>query len=788
MKRACLFCVSVSWALAGVIPNTYIVQLERPPALAGVRRGTAAARVAAATGRRAQIRSERAALRTRILEADDTQILDSTETVLNALIVTSTNPTRLAALPGVKRVYPSREYKLRLDRAVPLLKGRDAWTVLGGEDNAGAGVKIAILETGIDITHPAFQDSSLPLPDGFPKGSSEDDLTFTNSKVIVARSYGADLSPSDSYGHGTAVAMAAAGARTAAPDATISGMAPKAWLGNYKVSRGSTGTASDGAILKAIDDAVADGMDVINFSFGDTAAPRPEDDALVQAFEQAAAAGVIVVAAAGNDGPDPDTISSPATSSAVLGVGASRNARGVTSLVSVADGPAYDSLPGNGPVPAEAITAPTVDVAQLDQTGLACSPLPADSIKQKIALVLRGSCTFETKLENAQAAGASAAVVYNSAGSAMVLMDVRGATLPAVLIANADGLDLQSRIAAKPETPVTIALTPLDPHRLADFSSRGPNVNMAIKPDLVAVGSDLYTAAETADPGGPLYDPSGFATLSGTSFSSPLVAGAAALLKQGRPGLTAEQYRSLLVTSAVAMTPKGQSELTIQQEGAGLLDAAAALQNTVTASPYSVSFGTGGSTIDASREVTIANVGPAQDTFTITVAPLGDGPAPSVSENSVQLDPGAQQVVTLHFGADGLAPGEYQGFVQIQGTQSTVTAQVPYWYAVPTGTPAHITVLDQTATGRAGRVLRHAFYLRVTDTTGIPITDHAPDVAAAVGGGRVLNVRSVDADIPDAFTADVTLGSTSGTNVFEITAGDIKASVRIQATRALSAP
>ena len=143
--------------------------------------------------------------------------------------------------------------RLNLNRATQLVNAPAAWTALGGVQNAGAGIKIAIIDTGIDQTHPAFQDSSLAMPAGYPICSGSD-CAFTSNKVIVARSYvrlvaaGSDpqnpaadsrpddYSPRDRIGHGTAVASCAAGMPTLSPAGlTLTGVAPKAYLGNYKV-------------------------------------------------------------------------------------------------------------------------------------------------------------------------------------------------------------------------------------------------------------------------------------------------------------------------------------------------------------------------------------------------------------------------------------------------------------------------------------------------------------------------------------------------------------------------
>src|SRR5262249_3800741 len=192
-------------------------------------------------------------------------VLASFETVLNAVVVAmpDAQASRLAVISGVARVHPVRLVKPYLDHALTLHKVPDAWAAIGGPSNAGAGVKIAIIDSGIAQDHPAFQVSSLPVPAGFPLANSPRDLAYTNNKVIVARNYVALSTPQDAFGHGTAVAMEAAGGTANGPLGAITGVAPRAWLGNYKVYQNEDPFGED-TVLRAIEDAVNDGMDVIN--------------------------------------------------------------------------------------------------------------------------------------------------------------------------------------------------------------------------------------------------------------------------------------------------------------------------------------------------------------------------------------------------------------------------------------------------------------------------------------------------------------------------------------------
>ncbi len=710
----------------------------------------------------------------------------------NALVVeiSDSQASRLASIPGVAKVLPVHTVRPLLDHALPLHNVPQAWSQVGIA-NAGAGIKIAMIDSGIDIGHPGFADGGFTMPAGFPLADSQADLAYTNNKVIVARSYASlfgtpdpDLSAADHLGHGTATAMVAAGVANAGPLATISGVAPQAWLGSYKVfgTPGYNSTASDDIIMMAINDAVNDGMDIINLSLGGLATSL-DADTEAQLLDVADSLGVIVVVAAGNSGSDPYTINSPADAPSAIAAGAMNNDRFFADGVVLPDNSSLVAVPGNGTYPMASITGPLTDVFNVDGNGQACSPLPSGALTGAIALIFRGNCTFESKIDNAQAAGAVAVVVYdNIAGEAIPLMAVGAAALPAVMISNADGLVLKPQ--AVNGFAVTVQLVPgafyTNPAGIASFSARGPNIDFSIKPDVLAVGVNVYTAAEKLDPNGEVYSADGYAIAGGTSFAAPLVAGAAAVVKQARPGLTADQYRSLLINSAAPAWLSPGTAASVQQGGAGVLDVLAALNSTVAAAPVSLSFGAGGSTIDATRSLTLTNVGTVSDTFQIAVAPAGSSaPAPQLSTTSVQLDPGASYTLPVAFQADSLTPGTYEGFIDVQGLQSSVAAHVPYWYGVPSNTPAHITVLSSTASGTAGSRLQNAILFRVTDAIGLPVSGMQPSVTAITPGAQAGSIASVDSSIPNAFAATVRLAPQAGGNVYQIQAGNLTVSVTI---------
>ncbi|MEO8125501.1 MAG: hypothetical protein ABJF23_34235 [Bryobacteraceae bacterium] len=168
-------------ANAQVIPNRYTLILEDPPV--AERFESSVLKSKEAVTYRAQIEAKQKALRTELVKRH-IQVNGSVSTVLNAIFVTASKDrvAELKSLPGVKAVVPSRRYKRDLNRATQLLNAPAAWGVLGGQQNAGAGIRIAILDSGIDQTHPAFQNSSLPMPAGFPICDGADGA-YTNNSV-----------------------------------------------------------------------------------------------------------------------------------------------------------------------------------------------------------------------------------------------------------------------------------------------------------------------------------------------------------------------------------------------------------------------------------------------------------------------------------------------------------------------------------------------------------------------------------------------------------------------------
>ena len=744
---------------------------------------------------------------------------------LNAIFIRATKEQaeQLKLLPGIKRIDRARRFKLLANAAAEIVGAPAAWTTMGGIENAGAGIRIGILDTGIDIEHPAFADPSLQAPPGFPKGRPED-LAFTNNKVIAARSYVGllnplsvdssrpdDLTPRDRVGHGTAVATIAAGRRVNAPAATLTGVAPKAFLGNYKIfgSPDINEFSNGNAVIAAIDDAVTDGMDIISISFGAIAqfpfdeqggacSDDPDtfcDPVALTAQNAMELDGVVVVAAAGNAGafgeqqfPTLNTISTPASAPAVIAVGATVNSREFIRSVRFA-GQSTTAISGAGPKPSSPLTAEAVDTGTLGDS-FGCALFPSDSLRGKTAVLARGDCAFELKVETASAAGAVAAIVTNVDGQdePFVMEGLETTDIPAFMIGAAAGNDLRRAVQLSPGTTATLdpELTPrpFAPDRVAPFSSRGPTPGGGIKPDLVAPGTFIYTGAQNFDRNGDTFDKTRFTSVDGTSFAAPFVAGAAALVMQRHPEFTPAQVKSALVNNATPEVFEADAEndafiARTTSIGAGLLNVPAALDPTSTAEPAMISFGELGETqFPVERLLTITNPGRDTATYEITVIPYDEDTAARVlieGEASINGDLNGGEAATLQITLEGSrpSPGAYEGEIRIQRLSGGADIRVPYFYLVGDGVPANSFAIAGTGViGTVDEPNPEFLIFRVIDQFGQAIPS-LPVQFSVVGGGGAIIVSDPNTDPFGVAAADTDLGPEIGAQDFEATAGGL---------------
>jgi uncharacterized protein (TIGR03437 family) len=653
-----------------------------------------------------------------------------TETILNALMIEAVDDDLvwLRAQPDVKAAEYALEMRPALDAATTLIGAPQIWNRIGGSSQTGRGIKVAMVDSGIDITNPMFADTGFTAPATFPKTDNSADAVYTNNKVIVAKNYvicsqdsqcnpAFDNSAADGYGHGSHTSSIVGGDCVTTPFGTsICGVAPGVFLGNYKVFDATNHYSNSNWVLTAMDDAVADGMDVINFSGGSIATvlgEQPATQLLYTPIHNAVAAGVVVAICAGNCGPGGSagecnrfgdaTIWTPAIQPDAISVGASTNAHTlgypltVVAPVAPANLQTIGFLPGSAPAQTS-VTGPAVltDVVGLNSSRLACNPLPAGSLTGQFVLVERGICAFTVKIANAAAAGAIGVVVYDNVSESLFGISSAGASIPSASITAADGANLISFLAANPgavqiKLSPTQGFVPQTADRIASYSSRGPNTDYSIKPDVVAPG-DVYAATQTLNPAaGTAYDASHYFYGSGTSYAAPQVAAGAAILKQQRPTLTASDIKSALVNTAspVSSTLDG-APAGVMQTGAGRLNLAAALDTTLTANPVSLSFGLINTTsnFNQSLSVTLKGVGSQAETFNVSVQPLVSDPNVQVTTNANSVAPGPGQAVVLQLNVTTTAvvTGVFEGLVNVVSKTGTTSLRIPYW--IMFGTPA----------------------------------------------------------------------------------------------------
>jgi minor extracellular serine protease Vpr len=797
------------------VPNRYTVVLSDAPVSSHFNTRDEM-QTSAADVIRQQIKAKQASLTTQI-ESRGMHVTGSVTDLINALFVTAT-PDHLAdlrSLPGVVSVTQMRRFKPTLNRAITNMNGTLAWNAVGGITNAGAGIKIGIIDTGIDQTHPAFQDPSLTVPSGFPKCTTgyPADCAYTNNKVIVARSYirqlaidgtnagdqaeysqPDDYTPRDRVGHGTGTAACAAGftntgvaSSDTGGNVSFTGMAPKAFLGSYKIfgSPGVNDGPTDDIAIQAVEDAVSDGMNVISASFGFPATSGWADDPVASAY-QAAALKTVVVVAAGNDGDDTyeagenypyfNSISSPGIAPSVITVGASTNSHVFVPSVSIKSSSAASSLKGivalagdsyvyNAVAGAAATTGPLVDVTTTGDSGLACSALPANSLLNAIVLIERGTCTFDIKAINAQTAGAVGVIFYNDPTDPLgspggISTDFIG---PTVMIANSDGLNLKSYIDSNPGQAITVDYAGIEQtiaaydsangvspaitaNELASYSSFGPTPEGLVKPDLVAIGGvdnqlisteGMYSAAQSYDPapdisGESLFSSSRYIAADGTSFATPLVAGAAALVLQAHPNLTPAQVKSAIVNSAsqAITTDDVGDPVDVEWMGAGQLDANAAISANVSISPATASLGyaTAGGTPPSPQTFTVTNFGSSSVTLAVSVAPnapvsnLGGSATVAASTSSITVAASASATFQLSVTGNVPAAGEYSGMVVLSG--SGVTERIPYMLLVGDGllSYANVNLISSEVSGFVGQD-GGALVVQIIDEFGVPIAN-----------------------------------------------------------------
>jgi len=462
------------------------------------------------------------------------------------------------------------------------------WQQLGGPESAGEGVVVGVLDSGVWPENPSFSDRDITNPhdnrvvyqqlpgwhgkctpgEAFP-------ASLCGQKLIGAQYYAEGFggleqvkldypyeyaSARDTDGHGTHTSSTAAGnydvdgVAFGTSYGRISGMAPRARIAMYKVcwARPPEGGCSGVDMIAAIDQAVADGVDVINFSISGTGTNFL--DAVEVAFLFATDAGVFVAASSGNTGPGAGTTNHP--SPWLTTVAASTHDRGTSATVTLGNGTVIAGVSiGVGAGPAPLVYSSNVGLAGANANEVRLcfvGTLDPALVAGKIVLCDRGVNARIDKSLAVQTAGGVGVVLANTSANSLNA-DLH--VIPTVHIDHVSGVAARAYAQTAGATATLSAVSPglAEAPQVAAFSSRGPSRASTdlLKPDLTAPGVDVFASYSPATRG------ASHDFLSGTSMSSPHVAGLAALLKHARPSWTPMMIKSALMTTAAQTTNLG---------------------------------------------------------------------------------------------------------------------------------------------------------------------------------------------------------------------------------------
>lgn len=537
-------------------------------------------------------------------------------------------------------------YEVMLDESVPFIGGDQLRGYLDedGQRLTGNGVKIGIIDTGIDYNHPDLKK------------------VYRGGKDLID----GDDDPMESAGgpdratiHGTHVAG------IIGANGSLRGVAPEAEVYAYR-ALGPGGTGSTESVIAAIDAAIGDKMDIINLSLGNSI--NGPDLPITLALNQAVDQGITAVVSNGNSGPNTWTVGSPGTSSKAISVGASSPPLKTPYMQIGLGSSNMKELPLHS-IPGAKKWNFTV-FQQLVNGGYGrLADMP--DVKNKIVVVKRGKISVTEKILNVQKQGGKAVIIANSSEAPLLYALETSVQIPAVWLAKKDGSVLLDYMRNNPEQSMKIVYKE-EADMLASFSSRGPvTVSWEIKPDIVAPG----VAIESTVPGG-------YMALAGTSMSAPHVAGAAALLKQAHPEWTPEQIKSALMTTAKHLRNKEGNFYKTYEQGAGRLQLQEAVNVDTFFYPSSLTLGLFDQKEGENKHIkklVIENNNEAPQHYSFDI-PKDEKGLNWHLPLSFTLQPNEKKEVEIGLSIDmeELEKGMYDGYLGVR--EGTKTLYIPYLY------------------------------------------------------------------------------------------------------------
>jgi subtilisin family serine protease len=681
---------------------------------------------------------------------------------------------KLSRMPEVKNLYPVINVVLpetppsedpNLSTAIAMTQVDIAQSQLG---LTGHGVRVAIMDTGIDYDHPDLGGCFGPgcrveMGWDFVGNAYNNDATSATYNPVPTP----DPFPDDCAGHGTHVAG------IVGANGGVRGVAPGVTYHAYRVF-GCAGSTSSDIMIAAMERILDDGADVLNMSIG-SAFQWPQYPT-AQAADRLVNKGIVVVASAGNDGArGAYSLSAPSVGSKVISVASFDNTALKSPVFTITpDGlkVAYIQATAAAPAPISG-TLPLARTGTAASANDACNAVapPLGSLTGKIALIRRGTCGFFEKAFNAQKAGAAGVVIYNNAAGTInaTVAGTSPITIPVVTITAADGVTINNRLAAGAVdltwTTQTISQPVANANLISSFSSYGLSPDLTLKPDLGAPGGAIRSTY-------PL-ELGGYANLNGTSMASPHVVGAVALLLEARPHTPSQAVRAILQNSASPRLWWGNPALgfldNVHRQGAGMLQIANAVQATTRIEPGKLSLGefeAGSAPIV--RTLTVRNEGNAPVTYDLSnaaaLATGGSTNAPSFftgpatvtfSTPTLTVLAGATATVDVFIAPNAGLPdrSQYGGWVVLTPQGGGTALRVPY--AGFKGDYQSIQVLVPTASGFPLLAKRTATGFLPQPATGATYTLQSGDIPYVLvhleHQSRELRMEIFDADTGKAW-------------------------------------
>ena len=513
-----------------------------------------------------------------------------------ALQLTGSEADEISSLAGITAVYREQQYELTTDASPDWTGATAIWDGSGTPDSStskGEGIIIGIIDSGINTDHPSFADiggdgynHTNPLGSGVYKGLCVATPSLCNDKLIglwdFVDGFWESDGAEDNNGHGSHTAGTAAGNVTPATvdtetgfsyKKTVSGIAPHANVIAYDACMASCPSS---ALIAAIDQAIADGVDVINYSI--TGSFDPYNDPISQAFLTANEAGIFVAVSAGNSGPQPGTLSHIAPW--VTAVSATTHNRSFTNALTnlTSDTSSLSNINGQsvttGHGPAEIVYAGNYG------DPLCLTDFAPGTWSGEIVICDRGNIARVQKGVHVLSGGAGGMILANALDNGSSLNSDEH-LLPAIHITYSDGVVLKQWLSNGNGHTGKIRGTAVSTtwgDITAAFSSRGPNLQFdVLKPDIAAPGVDIIAPIHTSSP----VPTAEFGILSGTSMASPQMAGAAALIKAIHPTWTPDEIRSAMMLTSHTANLKKEDTVTPStpfDTGAGRIDLTKAAQ------------------------------------------------------------------------------------------------------------------------------------------------------------------------------------------------------------------